>query len=261
MTEPIDPRLEQLALDLDQAAQRGKPIPQGSGPAPLTLAQAYATQSHLVALRCARGDAVVGLKQAFTNRAMMQRMGLTEPVTGILCRDMQVADGGTLDMSRLQLPRVEIEVMFKLARALPVDVTPEQARARVEAVAVAIEIVDTRYRDFQFSANDIVADNASACAFVIGPWQAMPPALGSRAVTLEIDGAVAVNGNTSNILDDPLQALCLAAHLAARDHRPLAAGAMVLAGSAIDPFGIRPGQQIVARIEGLGQIGFTASSP
>ena len=163
---------------------------------------------------------------------------------------MQLADGGTLDMSRLQLPRVEIEVMFKLAQALPADVTPEQARARVEAVAVAIEIVDTRYRDFKFSANDIVADNASACGFVIGPWQAMPQALDGRAVTLEIDGIIAVSGNTSNILDDPLQALCLAANLAARDHRPLAAGALVLAGSAIDPFAIQPGQRVVARIEG-----------
>ena len=81
---------------------------------------------------------------------------------------------------------------------------------------MAIEIVDSRYRDFRFSASDVVADNAAACGFVIGPWQAVPHALGGLAVTLEIDGAVAVNGNTSSILDDPLQALCSCAQLAAR---------------------------------------------
>lgn len=259
MTPPTDPRLEQLALALDQAAQSASPITQWSEPQGLSLAQAYAVQSHLVALRCARGDVVVGLKQAFNNRAMMQRMGLAEPVTGILCRDMQLDDGGTLDMSRLQLPRVEIEVMFKLAQPLPAGATVQQARALVQAIAVAIEIVDSRYCDFRFSANDVVADNASACGFVIGPWQAMPQVLGGLAVTLEIDGAVAAHGNTSSILGDPLQALCSCAQLAARDHRPLAGGAMVLAGSAIDPFAIRPGQRVGARIEGLGAIGFTAS--
>jgi 2-oxo-3-hexenedioate decarboxylase len=104
-----------------------------------------------------------------------------------------------------------------------------------------------------------VADNASACAFVLGPWLAPSTELAQRAVTLEIDGAVVASGNTASILDHPLQALCNVARLAARDGRPLAAGSLVLAGSAIDPFPIQPGNRVLARIEGLGSIGFVAS--
>ena len=57
-------------------------------------------------------------------------LGLAEPVTGILCRDMQLDDGGTLDMSRLQLPRVEIEVMFKLAQPVPAGATAQRDLGR-----------------------------------------------------------------------------------------------------------------------------------
>jgi len=254
-----DDALELLAQQLDRAGQQHQAVPQWSAAPPLDLREAYRVQSRLIALRGARGDAVVGLKQAFTNRAMMQRMGIAEPVTGLLCRSMQLADGGTLDMAPLFKPRVEVEVMFRLARPLPADATAQQALACVEALAVAIEIVDSRYCDFRFVAYDVVADNASACGFVIGAW--MPPStdVAQRAVTLEIDGAVAASGSTSAILDHPVQALCHAGQLAQCDARPLVAGSLVLAGSAIDPFGILPGQTVQARIDGLGTVGFVAS--
>lgn len=256
----MDNQLEQLAQGLDRAARECDAMAQWSLAQPLTLQQAYAVQSRVVALRCARGDAIVGLKQAFTNRAMMQRMGLAEQVTGLLCRDMELPDGATLDMARVFMPRVEVEVMFRLARPVPPNATIEQALAHVDAVAVAIEIVDSRYRDFRFSAHDMVADNASACGFVLGPWISPPPELGQRAVTLEIDGAVAATGDTANILDHPLQALCNAARLAARDGRPIVAGSLILGGSAIDPFPIQAGNRVRARIDGLGSVGFAASS-
>jgi 2-oxo-3-hexenedioate decarboxylase len=259
MADTVDTALASLAQNLDRALLSHRATPQWSGSVPLTLAQAYRVQSRGAALRCARGDVIVGLKQAFTNRAMTQRLGIAEPVTGLLCRGMQLADGGTLDMAALFNPRVEVEVMFKLARPLPADATPAQAQACIEALAVAIEIVDSRYRDFRFNVHDAVADNASACAFVIGPW--MPPAMevGARAVTLAVNGIVVASGTTSAILDHPLQALCNVARLAARDDRPLAAGSLVLAGSAIDPFGIAPGQEVLARIDGVGSVGFAAS--
>lgn len=259
MADTIDEALEQLAQDLDRAQQARQPVAQWSGPQALTLEQAYRVQSRGVALRVARGDRVVGRKLGFTNRVAMQRMGIAEPVTGLLCQSMQLADGGTLDMAQLFTPRVEVEVVFKLAQTLPADVTAQQVLERIESLAMAIEIVDSRYSDFRFVAHDIVADNAFGCGFVVGPW--MPPSteVGQRAATLEIDGVNVASGNTAVILDHPLQALCSAARVAARDGRPLQAGSLVLAGSAIDPFGIVTGNRVQARIDGLGTVGFIAS--
>jgi 2-oxo-3-hexenedioate decarboxylase len=166
MTDTVD-ALEQLALQLDRAAPEHQPLPRWSGPEPLSLAQSYQVQSRGAALRCARGDAIVGLKQAFTNCGM-QRRGVAEPVTGLLCREMQIADGGTLDMATVFMPGVEVEVMFKLTQALPADGTRAQALERVQALAVSIEVVESRYNDARFACQDAVADNASACSFVIG---------------------------------------------------------------------------------------------
>ena len=73
-------------------------------------------------------------------------------------------------------------------------------RSRSSTVATA---------DFRFTLEDVVADNASAAAFAIGPWRTRrrpaPLDLANRGVLLEIDGAVAQVGHAA-ILGDPLRA-------------------------------------------------------
>jgi 2-oxo-3-hexenedioate decarboxylase len=71
-------------------------------------------------------------------------------------------------MATVFMPGVEVEVMFKLTQALPADGTRAQALERVQALAVSIEVVESRYNDARFACQDAVADNASACSFVIG---------------------------------------------------------------------------------------------
>ena len=71
--------LERHAQALDQAQRKGIPIAQPAGEDRLDLAQAYQVQARLTALRCARGESVVGLKLAFTNRKTMVRVGVTDP--------------------------------------------------------------------------------------------------------------------------------------------------------------------------------------
>lgn len=252
-----DPALEQLAQDLDRAQRDAVAMPQWSGSVPLSLAQAYAVQARIVALRCARGDAVVGLKLAFTNQAMLRRLGIAEPAAGALLRGMQLANGGAMDMARLLRPRVEVEVAFRLARPLAPGANRQQAQAAIDAVASAIEIVDSRYRDFRPVAFDAVADSASGCGFVLGDWCAPTRDLGDLPAVLEIDGAVVASASTAAILGHPLDALCQAARSAPQAiGRPLGAGDLVLAGSATDPVGLTKGSRIRAHIEGLGAVGF-----
>lgn len=44
------------------------------------------------------------------------------------------------------------------------------AAAAIDGVAVALEIIDSRYAGFEFRLPDVVADNTSAAAFVVGDW-------------------------------------------------------------------------------------------
>ena len=57
-------------------------------------------------------------------------------------------------------PRIEPELAFRLGRDLPAGASLDEAWAAIDAIAPAIEIVDSRYRDFQFCMTDVAADNA-----------------------------------------------------------------------------------------------------
>ena len=122
-----------------------------------------------MAQRCRRGDRKIGLKLAFTNRKAMAHLGVDAAVYGVLSAAMQGPDGGQLALQVLIRPRAEPEIAFLLSRRLDGAASLDQALRAVQSVAAAVEIIDSRYRDFRFSSANVVADNACACAFVLAP--------------------------------------------------------------------------------------------
>src|SRR5690606_39771072 len=153
-----------LAERLDCAAFNATATPQLEDP--ISLDDAYAVQRASIARRLARGETRIGIKMGFTSRAKMLQMGVSDMIWGRLTSGMLVEDGGSIALSNYVHPRVEPEVAFLIGRTLAGRVTPAQALAAVEAVAPALEIIDSRYEDFRFSLTDVVADNSSSSGFV-----------------------------------------------------------------------------------------------
>ena len=73
------------------------------------MAEAYAVQSEVTAMRLARGERVAGWKLGYTSAAMRTQMGVGEPNFGPLTDAMLLPSGATLPAGALQ-PRVEPEV-------------------------------------------------------------------------------------------------------------------------------------------------------
>ncbi len=242
-----------LAARLDAAAIAAQPI---ADTVDLTFDDALAVQRRLLALRAERGDLPVGVKLAFTSRGLMERFGIAEPALGGLTMRMQVADGGRLDRAGVIRPRLECELIVRLRAPLAAGASRAEALAAIDAIAPAIEIIDSRFSERPFRLTEIVADNASAAAFVTGTWQEPTADLDGRAVRLTIDGVVVAEGSTSAILGHPLDALRAAGDLAARRGEVLGAGSLVLLGSATDPFAPPLRCTIAAGIEGYGNVGF-----
>jgi 2-oxo-3-hexenedioate decarboxylase len=209
------------------------------------LAAAYRIQHELVGHRIARGERLVGCKLGFTSKAKMAQMGVSEIIVGQLTDAMQVPDGADVDLARFIHPRIEPEVAFRLGRDVDGDIAD-----CVDLVAPALEIIDSRYRDFRFSLPDVIADNTSASAFVVGDWQPVPD-IADLAVRLVVDGTDAENGSTAAILGHPLRALTELVDLAARYGIALRAGDLILAGAATAavPFGAN---RVEAHVDGLG---------
>lgn len=245
------PELSRCAELLDDAARNRAPVRQISATTALTADEAYEIQHHSVARRISRGETLVGVKMGFTSRAKMAQMGLSELIWGRLTSGMRLEDGGKVDLSRFIHPRIEPEIAFLLARPLRGAVSPAEAALAVAAVAPALEIIDSRYENFQFSLPDVIADNTSASAFVLGAWHPLCD-VSNLGMVLSVDGLPAQVGSSAAVLGHPLRALAAASRLCAERGLVLQEGSIVLSGGATAAIPLARGTLVEAEVQSLG---------
>lgn len=223
---------------------------------PISLDEAYAVQRVGIALRLARGEKQIGIKMGFTSRAKMVQMGVDDLIWGRLTSSMLVEDGGSISLAHYVHPRVEPEVAFLIGKPLRGQVTPMQALAAVDAIAPALEIIDSRYENFRFSLTDVVADNSSSSAFIVGSW--CPPSidLANCGLVLAFDGRPQAFGSTAAILGHPLRSLVAAARVIDGAGETLSPGDIVLAGGATAASALIPHVNVSLAMERLGRCTF-----
>lgn len=257
---PDRARLEPLAEAIRSATAAGEAIPQLAAPAGLDLAEAYAVQLLGIEARLQAGERLTGLKLGFTSREKAEQMGVFDVILGTLTDAMEVPDGGVLDLTRLIHPRIEPEIAFRLAPGGVIDPATD-LRSLVTHVAVAMEVIDSRFQNFSFSLADVVADNTSACRYVVGPWQEIAGRdLAGLDVTLTVDGATAASGSTTAILGDPWEAPAAVQRLASTYGHTLQGGMVLLAGAATAAVPLEAGVTVTAEVAGLGQVSVTTGT-
>ena len=249
-----------LARTLDDAALHAHSTKQLSDEVELTLDEGYDVQAASIARRLARGEKRVGVKMGFTSRAKMVQMGIDDMIWGRLTDGMIVEDGDTISLADYVHPRIEPEVAFLLSRRLEWPVTTAEAISAIEAVAPAMEIIDSRYRDFKFSLSDVVADNASSSGFIIGAWQSAGVDLANLGVIMEINGRPRQIGSTAAILGHPARALVSAARLSTEAGEPLEAGWIVMAGGATAAEALSAGDHVRETVQNLGTCAVTVAA-
>ena len=250
--------LDRLAGVLDDAARSATPVEQLTRSMRLSLDDAYVVQQRLVARQVMLGDWVVGVKLGFTSPAKAAQMGVADVIIGQLTERMRIPEGGRLRLDSFIHPRSEPEVAFRFrADVDPLDDSVIFLDA-IEAVAPAVEIIDSRYRDFSFSLADVVADNTSASAYVLGHWIDLAAAgdLRNRGVRMELDGRIVEVGSTGAILGDPRRALEVARRLARTHGLRIPGGAVLLAGAATASVPLADASWVDATITGVGSVSF-----
>jgi 2-oxo-3-hexenedioate decarboxylase len=251
-------QIDIIAERLDTAQLTAKAVAQLAEP--VELDRAYDIQRASIARRYARGERRIGIKMGFTSRAKMIQMGINEMIWGRLTDGMLVDDGGTIDFDRFVHPRVEPEIAFLLDKPLSGSVTAAAALLAVGGIAPALEIIDSRYENFKFSLTDVIADNSSSSALVVGPWSSPAVDFSNLGMILEIDGVPRQIGSTAAILGNPIRSLVVAARLAEAAGEPLAAGDIVMAGGATAAEALAPGQHVRLEAELLGRAEFSVSA-
>lgn len=227
------------------------------------LAAAYEVTALLRAHRIARGERPVGRKIGFTNRTIWEEYKVYAPIWGDMYDDT-VYDLAALPsdfpLSGMAEPRLEPEIIVRLARAPEPDMDETALLGCIEWIAHGFEIVQSSFPGWNFAASDAVAGGGLHGALLVGP-RAAPgtaaedwrQALRTFEIELYRDGELVDRGQAANVLDGPLLALQHLCGLLADDpfNPSLAAGEIVTTGTVTRAFPIAAGERWSTRVFGL----------
>ncbi|MFT5724297.1 MAG: 2-oxo-3-hexenedioate decarboxylase [Bacteroidia bacterium] len=251
---------KEIAQLLDQAALKAEAVEQISKEHEFTEAEAYEIQALSMEERYERDDDFAGLKLGFTSFAKMEQMGVHDMIWGRLTQNMWIENKGSINLSKFIHPRAEPEIAFKLKKDLDREISLEEISDYIESCCPAIEIIDSRYKNFKFSLEDVIADNCSSAGFVLGKWHPLPASLNDLRMSLSFDGIVVESDQSNAILDNPYLSVCNASRLAVKYNQAFPKGSILLAGAATPAVFIKPNSTVTAEVESLGSVSIKVKS-
>ena len=230
---------------------------------PRTRGEGYAVQAFLDERSA---TPLFGWKIAATSRAGQAHIGVDGPLAGRLLRERVFDRGAELPLGTNHMRVAEAEFAFRMGRELRPRSDPyttAEVLAAIDDLHPAIEIPDSRYDDFtRVGAPQLIADNACAHLFVLGPATAAPwrdmdlvehhvTAIASRS-----DGAPEVthSGKGQNVLGDPLLALTWLVNKLSGLGIALDAGQIVTTGTCVVPVPIAAGDAVRADFGPIGKV-------
>jgi len=224
----------------------------------LSVKDGYQIQEELVLIKLETGCEIVGPKMGLTSQAKMKQMNVNEPIYGYVF-DYMVAHGQEISLSECIHPKVEAEIAFVLGKDIAgPGVTGAQVLAATEYVLPALEIIDSRYANFQFTLPDVIADNASSSKVVFGTRIARPHdiELDLVGVTLAINGKIKDLGAGAAVLGHPANSVAMLANMLARKGLKLKAGQTILTGGITGAVMLHADDTVTAKFDGLGTVDF-----
>jgi 2-keto-4-pentenoate hydratase len=186
-----------------------------------SMADALCTRARVVAALSDQLGPVVGYKAGLTSAPAQEAFGVTEPVGGVLYRDMLLQDGATVPADFGARPLFEADLVLVVGDAgLNDATTPEAAMAHIAAVRPFIELPDLTYAEGEpLNGITITAMGVAPRLGVLGAPipvtdpGAMLAALAAMQVTVTAaDGTVLAEAPGAAVLGNPVNsALWLAA--------------------------------------------------
>ena len=224
---------------------------------PKDRVEAYAIQA---AIERFSSTNLYGWKIAATSEAGQKHINVAGPMAGRMLAETVIADGGTASMAGNAMRVAEPEFAFRMRADLPARSTPytmSQVLDAVDTLHPAIEIPDSRFSDFvSAGAEQIIADNACAHLFVLGPpaasdWRALDLVEERPIITLRGQQFI---GHGKNVLGDPRLALLWLANELRQLGITLKAGRVVTTGTCHPPLPIQSGDFLAADFGSLGKV-------
>jgi len=227
--------LEQLAQKLWQAEK------EAVGMEPLTQLQqglqvedAYKIQMINIGKKLAGGAKVIGRKIGLTSKGMQNLLNVGEPDYGCLLDDMLLYSGALLQRGRFVAPKVEGEIAFVLKEDLEgPGISLSDVHCATAYIVPAIEIVDSRVRNWEIKLEDTIADNASSAMLVLGEGRQDPNDFDLKNIGMYIlkNGVLANSGAGIEVMGHPGIAVQWLANKLAEFGMMLKKGDVIISGA------------------------------
>jgi 2-keto-4-pentenoate hydratase len=243
---------------LDAEARRTPLEPLTTTNADFKVEHAYQVQLAAgVRAKVAGGRRVIGKKIGLTSKAMQDMFGVQSPDYGHLLDDMLLFEGQPCRRGELLLPKVEGEVAFVMERRLQgPGVNVADVLRATAGVMPALEIVDSRIRDWKIKLPDTVADNASSARLVVG--SRLLPArdfdLRLIGMCLAKNGVVVNSGAGVAVWGHPAAAVAWLANKLSEFGGALEPGEIVLSGAVTAAVDVAVGDTVQAEFDRLGSV-------
>lgn len=251
-------QVQTFAARLQRARERRTPILALTSEIPgITVDDGYQVQRAQITARVAAGERLAGWKVGLTSAATRVELGIHEPVAGPVFASTIYPSGVAIDAARLIAPAVEAEIAFLMrSRLAGPGVTLGGAALAVEGAMAALEVVDCRYRDWQFKTPDLTADCSMAAGLVVGsrlsPLGDLDLAL--EGLCWEQDGLLIATATGAEVGGTPLTSVVWLANKVAEWGLALEPGDVVSAGSLTKVLRPRSGQSVRATFTRLGSV-------
>jgi 2-keto-4-pentenoate hydratase len=188
---------------------------------------------------------------------MQKLLGVDQPDWAQIIDSMVTTNGSVVSRSEFIQPKVEGEIAVILAKPLRgPSVTRDDVLASVGGVAGALEVIDSRIRDWRINLVDTVADIASTGRSIVSSQVVPITDFDPRLIGMAIwqNDSLKATAAGAAALGDPLEAVAWLANTLYDFDEVLESGHFVMTGSLHAAFDINSGDEIVARFDRLGEV-------
>ena len=231
---------------------------------PNTIDEAYLIQDELkIKYLTLKDNYLIGKKVGCTNKWAQKQINVKEPFYGNLFSKYSSKSGCKLNANNFSKPYMEPEFSFRIKEDINISKAPftfNQIIELTESVMASVEIVDFRFNKKlkDIGINNLISTNAASEYWIRGlkEFKLDEINLSDHTVKVYINDKLIEKGNSSNVLDNPLNSLLWLINKLSLKGEPLLKNYVVSTGTCTVAIPLEKNYKIMVDFADMGNINF-----
>lgn len=223
----------------------------------IEIEDSYKIQKEVFKIKENRGEKIIGKKIGLTSEGIRKQIGVYEPDFSLLTDKNILKSYQELELDKLNNPKLEPELTFILKEDLkgPIVSNVDVIKA-ILGVTASFEVVDTRYKDYNFKIFDTIADSASYGKIITSNKIVPIDNLDLDNIGLNVfkNGKLLKTATSAEVMGNPINSIVWLANKMIELGEYLKKGDLILSGSFTPVFDLNSGDFYEADFAGVGKI-------